>query len=498
MVGYNQIGMLPIGSFNPDSESPLYRQLYLQVRDMIESGRIARGARLPATRELAGQLGLNRTTVSAAYELLETDGLITGHVGRGSFVVDVPATGSGLPWREILEPGASISPAAPTSTPVAGFSSSRPSELLFPIEEFRATCAEVIESAEAQTILQLGSPSGYPPLRRYLLDLSRAEGVARDSDDILITSGCQQAFDLLQRTLIRKGETVLIEDPVYLGVKNAFERGGARLLGVPVGANGIDLEALERMVARERPRLLAITSNFQNPTGATLPLAARQGLLRITQAAGVILVENDIYGALAYDGELVAPVKKLDASGDTVLLRSFSKLAFPGLRVGWVIGPRALITSLTEAKLWSDLHTDQLSQAVLLRFAESGRLEQHRGRMLHAGRQRLHAVLSACEKYLPKDARYTRPRGGMSLWVTLPEPLDAGGLLPRAEREGVTYLPGKYFSVSRPQPNSLRISFAGMTPDQIRSGIAILGRIFADELARVRACSPLVEATAMV
>src|SRR5258708_14972898 len=169
--------MLPIGPFNPASDSPLYRQLYLQVRDLIESGCIARGARLPATRELAGQLGLNRTTVSAAYELLEIEGLITGHVGRGSFVAELPEASCGLPWRESPYPAAPMSPASPTSTPVAGFSSSRPSELLFPIEEFRSTCAEVIQSTEAQTILQLGSPSGYPPLRRYLLDLARAEGV---------------------------------------------------------------------------------------------------------------------------------------------------------------------------------------------------------------------------------------------------------------------------------------------------------------------------------
>src|SRR5260370_17110891 len=135
--------MLPINSFNLDSESPLYRQLYLQVRDLIESGRIARGARLPATRELAGQLGLNRTTVSAAYELLETEGLITSHVGRGSFVVHLPETNSGLAWREILEPAAPISPAAPTSTPVARFSSSRPSELLFSLQKFPSTSSQV-------------------------------------------------------------------------------------------------------------------------------------------------------------------------------------------------------------------------------------------------------------------------------------------------------------------------------------------------------------------
>jgi len=489
--------MLPISALDETSNSPLYRQLYLKIKQLIESHQLSKGDRLPATRELAGQLGLNRTTVSAAYELLESEGLITGHVGRGSFVADPISKRTQLNWSDVLEPGTQ-SQAAPASTPLASFSSSRPSELLFPLEEFRSSCAEVIESPEAQTILQLGSPSGYAPLRRYLLEASRAEGLARDTDDILITSGCQQTVDLLQRTLARNGETVLLEDPVYLGVRHVFERGGARLMGVPVGDHGLDLEALERMLTRERPKLLVVTPNFQNPTGATIPLASRKALLRITQAAGVIVVENDIYGPLAYEGDSLAPLKRLDETGDTVLLRSFSKLAFPGLRVGWVIGPRPLIEKLTEAKQWSDLHTDQLSQAVLLRFAESGRLEQHRQRMLTAGRERLHAVLGACEKYLPPGTTFTRPRGGMSLWVRLPGGLDAGELLPRAEREGVTYLPGKYFAVSHPQPNSLRISFAGMSPDQIRSGVAILGRIFQNELERMRAHSPLIEAPAMV
>jgi len=359
----------------------------------------------------------------------------------------------------------------------------------------------VIASAEAESILQLGSPAGYPPLRRYLLEQARAEGTARESDDILITSGCQQAFDLLQRT-IGHGATVLIEDPVYLGVRSVFERAGARLIGVPVGEDGIDLEYLERILSREtgreRPRLLCVTPNFQNPTGATMPLAARQALLRITQAAAVIVIENDIYGPLCYEGEPIPSIKQLDETGDTILLQSFSKVAFPGLRVGWVIARRALIETLTEAKQWSDLHTDQLSQAVLLRFAESGRLEQHRRRMLIAGRERLQAALEACKQYLPAGAEFTRPRGGMSLWIQLPQSLDAGELLPRAEREGVTYLPGRYFAVSRPQPNGLRISFAGMTPEEIRSGLAILGRIFQNELERARAYAPLVEAAALV
>jgi DNA-binding transcriptional MocR family regulator len=474
--------MLPFATLNPEDKSPLFRQLHAQVKGMIESGALPKGTRVPATRELAGQLGLNRTTVSAAYALLESEGLIAGHVGRGSFV-----TG-----------GAKATGDVPAS---ASFSRSRPSEQLFPLEEFRKSCAEVIASDDAASILQLGTPAGYPSLRRYLLEQARAEGVAHQSDDILITSGCQQAFDLLQRT-IGQGATVLIEDPVYLGVRSVFERAGARLIGVPVGVDGIDLESLERMLAREqvreRPRLLCITPNFQNPTGATMPLAARQALLRITRAADVMVIENDIYGPLCYQGEPIPAIKHLDETGDTILLRSFSKVAFPGLRVGWVIARRAIIEKLTEAKQWSDLHTDQLSQAVLLRFAESGRLERHRRSMLLAGRERLQAALEACEQYLPVGATYTRPRGGMSLWIQLPAGLDASELLPRAEREGVTYLPGRYFAVSRPQPNGLRISFAGMTPEEIRSGIAILGRIFQTELERAPVHAPLQESAALV
>lgn len=494
--------MLPISAPDPSSETPLYRQLHAEIKHLIESGAIPADTRLPATRELAGHFGLNRTTVSAAYALLENDGLITGHVGRGSFVARRQPSQprpTHLNWRALLDPPSSApAVSSPAASPIATFSSSRPAEALFPVEEFRATCAEVIAGAEAQNILQLGSPSGYPPLRRYLLDIALAEGVARDSDDILITSGCQQAFDLIQRAVVRHSETVLVEDPVYPGVKNVFNHSGARLIGVPMTPDGIDIDALQHIVERERPRLLAVTPNFQNPTGATLPLAERKALLRIAQSAGMIVVENDVYGPLAYQGDSPPPIKSLDHTGHTVLLRSFSKIAFPGLRVGWVVAPRALIEKLTEIKQWTDLHSDQLSQAVLLRFAESGRLEKHRQQVLAAGRERLAAVLNACEKYLPAEAQFTRPRGGMSLWIRLPEPLDTAELLPRAERQGVSYVPGKYFAVSHPEPNGLRISFAGMDPERIRSGIAILGQIFKEELERVRAYSPLAGAPALV
>jgi 2-aminoadipate transaminase len=225
-----------------------------------------------------------------------------------------------------------------------------------------------------------------------------------------------------------------------------------------------------------------VTSNFQNPTGATLPQTAREALLTAAHAAGVPVIENDAYGELRYRGQAIPSLKQLDQRGGTVLLRSFSKVSFPGLRVGWVLGPKTLIERLRNAKEASDLHTDQLSQAVLLEFAETGRLEAHRARVLEAGAQRLAATLDACREFLPAGTRWSRPEGGMNVWVRLPAPLDAGELLPRAQREGVAYLPGRYFEVSRRQAGALRLSFAGLAPEQIRKGLEILGRVAAAEI----------------
>lgn len=480
--------MVPPLHIDESSETPLYRQLYDQIRAGIVSGTMQFGERLPATRELAGLLGLNRTTVSAAYELLTQDGLVSGHVGRGSFVaLRSPESARRINWQEFLAPG------PPASTHVAdariSFVASRPSELLFPIDDFRAACQEVIAGPDAQTILQLGTPAGYAPLRRYLLEAARQEGAAYPGDDVVVTSGCQQALDLIHRALVSPGDTVAVEDPVYPGLRNAFAAGGARLVGVPVSAEGIDIDALARVLKAERPRVLVVTSSFQNPTGTTMATGSRAALLRLAQEHRVVLVENDIYGELRYDGERPPTIKQLDSSGDTVLIRSFSKTAFPGLRVGWMIAPRELTRRIAEAKQWCDLHTDQLSQAVLLRFAESGRLAAHRAKMLVAGRERLRATLDACGRHFEGIATWTRPQGGMSIWVTFANGIDAGDLLARAQQDGVSYLPGRYFAVTREHRSSVRLSFAGLPPGDIEKGLAVLGRIFVEEVRRARSAN---------
>ncbi len=481
--------MFPRPQFDVSSEIPIYRQLYAQLKEWIDGGRLANGVRLPSTRDMAGLLGLNRSTVSSAYELLESEGLIQGHVGKGSFVAGgVRLARQGLDWDQLLRLSESGSPALNHPPEAAiSFATSRPAEELFPVSEVEATCREVLAGKDAAAILQLGSPFGFARLREYLLNEGRREGCVRLQDDVLVTSGCQQGLDLITRVLVCTGDSVLIEDPIYPGVKNLLTRAGARVIGIPVGPQGIDVDALKRGLEREHPKVLIVTPNFQNPTGTTIPASSRRQILSEAGHAGVVVIENDAHGELRYEGEPVASFKQLDDSGDVILLRSFSKVAFPGLRVGWVMGPKALIGRLAEAKQLADLHTDQLSQALMLRFAESGRLAAHRERLVAAGAERLNAVLAACERSLPAGTKFSRPEGGMNLWVRLPEPLDAAELLGRAERAGVAYAPGRYFEVAHHEPGSLRLSFADVAPDEIRAGVAILGEIFSSEIERSRA-----------
>ena len=263
----------------------------------------------------------------------------------------------------------------------------------------------------------------------------------------------------------------------------AFSRTGARLLPVPLNRHGLDVDALEALVARERPRVLVVTPSFQNPTGATLPLDRRKRIVALAQRFGLILIENDIYSELRYHGSPLPTLKELDETGNTILLRSYSKVSFPGLRVGWAIAPRAVIARLAEAKQISDLHSDQLSQAVILRFAESGELDAHLARTCATGAARLAAALAALKTFLPPGSSFTRPEGGMSLWVELPAPLSAEALLARVEEQGVNFLPGRYFSPRASHQRGLRLSFGSLSPEQIRRGIQTIGQCAALELS---------------
>jgi len=488
--------MLPL-HLQPESHVPLYIQLRDQLRALVHCGELRPGDRIPASRELAMQLGVHRTTVANAYAELESEGLIQGHVGRGTFIRGAarelkitpppPSLGSngGVRWESLFadERGEEVLSRLTQATPEhdVSFVMARPAEEFFPVEELRNCCNAVLRREAAQ-ILRLGPSDGYPPLKKVLGELLRSEGLTAQDENLLITDGCQQSLDLICKAFLRPGDAVVLENPAYPGAIAIFAGARVRCLDVPVRTQmqpgttvGVDLAALEATLMQNRVKLIVLTPDFQNPTGTTLPLAARRRLLELAARYQVPIVEDHIYARLRARGERIASLKQLDRSNLVIQIDSFSKVAFPGLRVGWIVAPENVIERLRLVKQTTDLHTDQLSQATLAEFMRRGLLVKHLARMRKVYGERLAALEEALARHMPEEARWTRPEGGMCLWLELPPGFDASELLIHARERGVLFAPGRYFYFQNPQPNSLRLGYAGLDEKRIARGVAALG-----------------------
>jgi len=492
--------MLPV-HLQPESHVPLYVQLRDQLRALVHCGDLRPGDRIPASRELASQLGVHRTTVANAYAELEAEGLIQGHVGRGTFIRATaaplriapppPAAGNGgVRWESLFaderadEALSRLTQAVPAES--LSFVMARPAEEFFPVEEFRNCCNTVLRR-EAARILQLGPSDGYAPLKEVLVQLLRSEGLQIKDENLLITDGCQQGLDLLCKAFLRPGDAVVLENPTYPGAIAIFAGARVRCLGVPVRTDaepGVDIAALEATLMANRVKLLVLTPDFQNPTGTTLPLAARRRLLEIAARHQVPVVEDHIYARLRSRGERVPSLKQLDRANLVIQLDSFSKVAFPGLRVGWCIAPESVIERLRLVKQTTDIHTDQLAQATLAEFTRRGLLTRHLARMRKVYRSRLAVLEEALKRHMPEEVRWTRPQGGMCLWVELPPGFDASELLIHVRERGVLFAPGRYFYFQNPQPNALRLGFAGLDERRIARGVATLGELLRIEMRK--------------
>jgi 2-aminoadipate transaminase len=497
--------MFPL-HLQPESHIPLYVQLRDQLRALVHSGELRSGDRIPASRELASQLGVHRTTVANAYAELESEGLIQGHVGRGTYICGAPVRqftppprsngngNGGMRWESLFaderaEEGLSrLMPDVPADE--IAFVTARPSDEFFPVEEFRACCNAVLRN-EGRRILQLGSTDGYEPLKRVLIEMLRGEGLNVRSEQLLITGGCQQAIDLLCKAFLRPGDAVALENPGYPGAIAIFSGARVRSLAVGVeidarrnGHTGLDVNALESVLMQNRVKFIFVTPDFHNPTGTTLPVAERRRLLEIAARYQVPVIEDHIYARLRLRGAPVPSLKSLDRTGNVIHIDSISKIAFPGLRVGWCIGPESVIERLRMVKQSTDLHTDQLSQAALAEFVRRGHLARHLTKMKKVYRGRLEALEAALEKHMPAETTWSQPEGGMSIWVTLPSGLDAGELLIHVRERGVHFVPGRYFYYQNPQPNTLRLGFAGLDEKRIERGVRTLAELLKIELRK--------------
>ena len=355
----------------------------------------------------------------------------------------------------------------------------------FDVEGLKAAFDEVLSGPDAIRALQYSTTEGEPALRDALAARSTVRGLPTGTDDLLVTTGSQQALSLLATALLEPGDTVLVESPCYLAALQAFGFAGARIVPVPGDEHGVDPVALEELVVRERPKLLYTVPTFQNPTGRTLPAERRAAVAAVAARRGLWIVEDDPYGELRYDGDRVPWIAAHPGAEDrTVLLGSFSKVMAPGLRLGWLRAPGELRRACAVAKQAADLHTPTVNQLAAARYLADNDLDAHVARVAGVYRDRRDAMLSGLAGALPEGSVWNRPEGGMFLWARLPEPYDTTALLPQVVRQNVAYVPGAPFYAGTPDRTTLRLCFVTQTPEEIGEGLRRLGEGFRSGLPR--------------
>ncbi|MFF1377132.1 PLP-dependent aminotransferase family protein [Streptomyces sp. NPDC058308] len=384
------------------------------------------------------------------------------------------ATVGGSPVRDIL---------AVTARPeVINFAGGLPAPGLFDAEGIAAAFRAVLDETPERA-LQYSTTEGEPALRAAIAQRTAVRGLPTDADDVLVTTGSQQALSLLATALIEPGDTVLVENPCYLAALQAFAFAGARVVPVPCDASGIDPAALDELVALHRPKLLYTVPTFQNPTGRTLPAERRAAIAGVAGRRGLWIVEDDPYGELRFEGERTPWIATYPGAADrTVLLGSFSKVMAPGLRLGWLRAPAALLRACTVAKQAADLHTPTVNQLAAARYLADRDLDAHVARVAGVYRDRRDAMLAGLADSLPEGASWLRPEGGMFVWARLPEGYDTTELLRTVITHRVAYVPGAPFFAGEPDRATLRMCFVTQTPQEIAEGLRRLGRALKDVL----------------
>lgn len=372
---------------------------------------------------------------------------------------------------------------------VISFAGGLPAAELFPVEGFREAACELLEE-HGETSLQYSTTEGYPPLREMIARHVGRYGVEAEPDNILITTGSQQALDLLGKLLIDRGDPVLVERPSYLGALQAFKVYGPRFRTLPLDEEGMTVVGLEGLLT-ERPKFLYLLPNFHNPAGVTLSLERRQRIAELARAAGVPIVEDDPYGQLRYEGDHLPTVYSLDRElagagspdGNVVYMSSFSKVLAPGLRLGWVTAPQDVIGRLVQLKQGADLHTSTFCQMLAHRISRDGFLDRNTGALRVAYKERRDAMLAAMDRHFPSEVTWTRPEGGLFLWLTLPESMDSDELLAAALERRVAFVPGEpFYAQGEGGSQHCRLNYSCMPPDRIEEGIRRLGAVLEEKL----------------
>lgn len=470
---------------------PLYQQIENYLREQILSGQLAPATRLPATRQLAQELGVSRITVNNAYATLASEGLLISQEGSGTYVLAQAASTVRASviervwplWQQDLKQdttGSSTASLPSTSRltrqpPLISFTGvGDPRE--FPIKAFSKAMQGVLRRDGVAALAYGEFNNGYPPLRTTLTHVLASQGIQAHPDQILITTGSQQALALVCQVLLKPGDLVLVESPTYNYALELFRSLDLKIVGIPLDEQGMQTELLEALLQQHHPQLIYTIPNFQNPSGACLSGARRRQLVTLASRYNVPVLEDDFVGDLRYDGRAQPALKALDPGGGVIYVGTFSKMLMPGLRVGFLVAAGPIFDRLVIHKRVNDLTTSPLMQRTLDAYVNVGQYQAHLRRSCRLYRKRRDAIVTAVKHYLPDGAQVNPPQGGLFIWLRLPQNQSSIELLPLALAAGVEFAPGwRFFPNPADGESYLRLNFATQTPEEIEQGIQRLG-----------------------
>lgn len=364
---------------------------------------------------------------------------------------------------------------------VISFGGGLPAWDLFPLEQVKEVTNYILDS-DGPAVLQYGTSEGYKLFRQAIVKRYKKKGFKISEDNVLITSGAQQSIDLISKLFLDKGATLVVGDPTFLTALQAFSLFQADYLTVPLDKEGMKVELLPEILEKSDVKFIYIMPDFQNPSGLTLSLERRQKLLEIAYQYEIPIIEDDAYGELRYSGKSLPTLKELDKREQVIYMGSFSKVLSPGMRVSTLIAPGGVMEKLVFAKQAADLHTNNLAQRIVYEFLRRDLLDPHIQVIIKNYRKRRDTMFQAMERYFPAGVKWTKPDGGIFLWVTLPQGMDATELFEKSVQAKVAYVPGSCYYAKGGGENTMRVNFSACNEEKIEEGIKRLARVITQNL----------------
>ena len=457
-------------------EKPLYIQLYENIKALIEENQID-NEKLPSIRKLSKQLGVNNVTIINAYKLLEQEGYVYSLEGSGTYVKKIPFS-EDMSYLEDGDIDLMISGILPISKESINFASVSPTSDLFPIEEFKQALIEVLDRDGGLAFLY-PEINGYGPLResisKFLMDNYHTKV---NMDQIIITSGGQQALDIISKTMINQGDIIFVENPTYSGALAAFKSRGAKIIGIPMLEDGIDVDMLKTYIKRYSPKFLYVMTNYQSPTTYSYSDEKKNELLNLAKENDFYIIEDDFLTDLSFDNKLNYPLKSQDKIDKVIFIKSFSKIFMPGVRIGFVTMPNKLLKGIIKAKHTTDISSSGYLQRAFDLYLRKDYWRKHIENIRKVYSEKYNIMIKELDILKKYGIDYTTPNGGLSVWLKLPSNIDGLEFYNDCVENNISLVPGKIFFIDESiYTNYLRLSFGAVDNDEIIEGIRIIVNI---------------------